>query len=175
MPYIHINIQYWCFSFWLTSFCIIGSSSIDLIRTDSNAFFFSSWVIFHSVYTPQLFYPFVCQWTSRLLPCPSYYKQCCSEHWGTCVSFNSGFPQCVCPAVGLLGRQFSSVAQSCLTLSDPMNYTVHGILQARILEWVAHPFSRASSQPTDRTQVSRIAGGFFTVWATRGAQEYWSG
>ena len=38
----------------------------------------------------------------------------------------------------------------------------HGILQARILEWVAFPFSRGSSQPKDQTQVSRIAGGFFT-------------
>ena len=61
------------------------------------------------------------------------------------------------------------VAQSCLTLCDPMDYTVHGILQARILEWVAFPFSRASSQPRDQTQVSRIAGGFFTSWATREA------
>ena len=54
------------------------------------------------------------------------------------------------------------VAQSCLILCDPMDYTAHGILQARILEWVAFPFSRGSSQPRDRTQVSRIAGGFFT-------------
>ena len=44
------------------------------------------------------------------------------------------------------------VAQSCPTLCDPMDYTVHGILQARILEWVAFPFSRGSSQPRDRTQ-----------------------
>jgi len=44
----------------------------------------------------------------------------------------------------------------------PMDYTVHGILQARILEWVAVPFSRGSSQPRDQTQVSHIAGGFFT-------------
>ena len=54
------------------------------------------------------------------------------------------------------------VAQSCPTLCDPTDYTVHGILQARILEWVAFPFSRGSSQPRDRTQVSRIAGRFFT-------------
>ena len=54
------------------------------------------------------------------------------------------------------------VAQSCLTLCDPMDYTVHGILQARILEWVAFPFSRGSSQPRDQTQVSCIEGGFFT-------------
>ena len=51
------------------------------------------------------------------------------------------------------------VTQWCPTLCYPMDYTVHGILQARILEWVAFPFSRGSSQPRDRTQVSRIAGG----------------
>ena len=54
------------------------------------------------------------------------------------------------------------VAQSCLTLCDPMDYTVHGILQARILEWVAFSYSRGSSQPRDQTQVSHISGGFFT-------------
>ena len=48
-------------------------------------------------------------------------------------------------------------------------WTIHGILQARILEWVAFPFSRGSSQPRDQTQVSRIVGGFFTSWATREA------
>ena len=89
--YIYINILYWCFPFWLTSLCIIDSSFIHLIRTDSDAFFFHSWVIFHCVYVPQLPYPFICWWTSRLLPCPSYCKQCCDEHWGTRVSFNSGF------------------------------------------------------------------------------------
>ena len=67
------------------------------------------------------------------------------------------------------------VAQSCLTLCDPMDYTCHGILQARILEGLAFPFSRGSSQPKDPTQVSRIVGGFFTSWATREAQKYWSG
>ena len=54
------------------------------------------------------------------------------------------------------------VTESCLTLGDPMDYIAHGILQARILEWVAFPFSRVSSQPRDQTQVSHIAGGFFT-------------
>ena len=54
------------------------------------------------------------------------------------------------------------VAQSCPTLCDPMGYTVYGILQARILEWVAFPLSRGSSQPRDGTQVSCIAGRFFT-------------
>ena len=67
------------------------------------------------------------------------------------------------------------VAQLCLTLCDPMIYTVHGILQARILKWVAFPFSRGYSQPRDRTQVTCNAGRFFTSWATREAQEYCSG
>ena len=69
----------------------------------------------------------------------------------------------------LLGRAvLCVVAQSCLTLCNtedcsPPGSSVHGILQARILEWVAMPSSRGSSQPRDRAQVSRIAGGFFTV------------
>ena len=62
------------------------------------------------------------------------------------------------------------VTQSHLTPCNPVDYTVHGILQARILEWVSFPFSRGSSQLRDRTQVSHIAGGFFTSWATREAQ-----
>ena len=57
-------------------------------------------------------------------------------------------------------------AQLCPTVCDPMEYTVHGILQARILEWVAFSFSRGSSQPRDSTQVSCIASGFFTSWAS---------
>ena len=58
------------------------------------------------------------------------------------------------------------VAQSCLTVRNPIDYTVHGILQARILERVTFPFSRRYSQSWDWTQVSCIAGGFFISWAT---------
>ena len=47
-----------------------------------------------------------------------------------------------------------------------MDCRVHEILQARILEWIAFPFSRGASQPRDQTQVSHIAGGFFISWAT---------
>ena len=66
------------------------------------------------------------------------------------------------------------VAQLCLTLCDPMvcsppGSSVHGILQARILEWVAIPFSRGSSQSRNWTQVSHMAEWFFTIWATREA------
>ena len=62
------------------------------------------------------------------------------------------------------------VVQLCLTLCDPTDHSsVHGILQARIVEWVAIPFSRGSSQPRDWTQVYCITGKLFTVWATREA------
>ena len=65
----------------------------------------------------------------------------------------------ICHVVGSVKVK---VTQSCLTLCDPMDYIVHGILQARILEWVAFPFSRGSSQSRDRNQVSHIVGRFFT-------------
>ena len=64
--------------------------------------------------------------------------------------------------------------QLCPTLCDPMNCSSqgssgHGIVQARVLEWVAIPFSRESSKPRDRSWVSHIAGRFFTLWGTREA------
>ena len=73
---------------------------------------------------------------------------------------------------------YSLITQSCLTLCNPMDYRLsgssfHGILQARILEWVAISFSRGSSQPRDRTPVSRIAGRRFTMWATREDWHSW--
>ena len=81
-----------------------------------------------------------------------------------------GIPQLVDIGSFLYCRQcvYVLVAQSCLTLCDPTDYSppdfsVHGILQARILEWIAIPFSRGTSQPRDRTLVSCIAGRFFTV------------
>ena len=67
-----------------------------------------------------------------------------------------------------LGKMKVLVPQSCLTICDPMDCSppgssLCGILQVRILEWVAIPFSRGSSQPRDQTSVSCIAGGFFTI------------
>ena len=85
-----------------------------------------------------------------------------------------------CPFICLLatGASFlvckseSEVVQSCRTLCNPMDYSlpgfsVHGIFQARVLEWVAIAFSRGSSRPRDRTWVSRIVGKRFILWATR--------
>ena len=67
--------------------------------------------------------------------------------------------------------KWSEVAQSSPTLCDPMDCSlrgssVHGIFQARVLEWVAISFSKGSSRSRDRTRVSRIAGRRFTIWAT---------
>ena len=59
------------------------------------------------------------------------------------------------------------VTQLCLTLYDPSGYSIHGILQTRIPEWVAMPFYRGFSWPRDWTQISCIAGRFFSIWATR--------
>ena len=63
------------------------------------------------------------------------------------------------------GKVEVKVTQLCQTLCDSMDYTVHEILQARELEWVAIPFSRGSLQPRDRTQVFCIPGRFSTSWA----------
>ena len=87
----------------------------------------------------------------------------------------SSSPSCVQKSVfyaGISTEVKVIVAQSCPTLCDPMDYSqpgssVHGILQARILEWAAIPFSRGSSQPRHQTQVSHTVGRFFTFWATR--------
>ena len=70
--------------------------------------------------------------------------------------------------------KWSEVCQSCPALCGPMDCSlpgsaVHGIFQARILEWAAISFSRGSSQPRDRTQVFCIADRRCTIWATREA------
>ena len=99
----------------------------------------------------------------------------CAYTLGPCWSSILDIAVCMCPSqTPSLSLPFNyevevKVAQSCLTLCNPMDYTVHGIPQARILEWVAFPSSRGSSQPTDQTQVPCIAGGFLTSWAIREA------
>ena len=74
-------------------------------------------------------------------------------------------------------QKWSEVAQLCPTLCDPMDCglpgsSIHGIFQARILEWVAISFSRGSSRPRDQTQVSHIGGRRLNLWATREAQRH---
>ena len=79
------------------------------------------------------------------------------HQWNSCAS-------CLHQAYGLVKTPDRQVkeAQLCPTLCDLRDYTVHGILQARILEWAAFPFSRGSSGPRNRTRVFCTAGGFFT-------------
>ena len=67
--------------------------------------------------------------------------------------------------------EWVKVTQSCPTPCDPTDYIAHGTLQARILEWVAFPFSRGSSWPRNWTRVSCMAGRFFTNWAIREARK----
>ena len=89
----HIYVLVYCIGvFFLAYFTL--DNRLQFHPSHQNWFkwiFFNGWVILHCVYVVQLSYPFICWWTSRLLPCLGYYKQCCDEHWGTCVSFNSGF------------------------------------------------------------------------------------
>ena len=75
---------------------------------------------------------------------------------------NRGLLHCRQILYHLSHQRNSKVAQSYLTLCNLRDYTVQRILQARILEWITFPFSRGSSQPRDGTQVSPIAGRFFT-------------
>ena len=90
-----------------------------------------------------ILYTFICRWTIRLFPC----------------------------------LKWSEVVQSYPTLCDPMDCSlpgssVHGIFQARVLEWVAISFSRGSAQPRVQTQVSHTTGRRFTIWATREAPRF---
>ena len=69
---------------------------------------FNGWVILHCVYVPPLSYPFICQWTSRFLPCPSYCKQCCDEHW-VHVSLSILVSLVCMPSSGIAGSYGSSI------------------------------------------------------------------
>ena len=91
---------------------------------------------------------------------PLLYKTCCGQH----IHEWTQFADC---AVNIYKSLEPPLAQLCHTLCDPTDRSppgssVHGILWARILEWVVIPFSRWSSQPRDQTQVSYIAGRLFT-------------
>ena len=91
--------------------------------------------------------------------------------WESSPSYLIMYPHSPIKYLSQQSENESEVAQSCETLCDPVDCSppgssVLGILQARILQWVAISFSRGSSRPRDRTQVSRIAGRRFNLWAT---------
>ena len=137
---------------WKSSLCKTCLNFVDFCKRDFLSFFFKEYLWLHiDIFLYFIFSLF-----------PSF-----AEHTRVWI-----FSVCSFMLSSLL---FHVVYKKCLTLCDPMECTVHGVLQARILEWVALPFFRGSFQPRDRTQVSHIAGGFFTSWNTREAQEHWSG
>ena len=115
-------------------------------------------------------------WSSSLLPSPLFFPGGTPNksltHPSPCGSQKIGYDW----ATEVHAPQLKPIgAELCLTLCDPMDCSppgssVHGILQSGILEWVVTPSSRGPSWPRDRTQVSRITGGFFTIWAIREAQ-----
>ena len=90
------------------------------------------------------------------------YKPCNEPLWHRSGRALSWWLSSVFQGLWVAKKLEVKVAQSCLTLRDPIGFTVREILQVRILEWVAFSFSRGSSQPRDQTHVSFIAGGFFT-------------
>ena len=87
----------------------------------------------------------------------------------------TSIPCCTC----LLGKVKVKVAWSCPAVCDPMDHTVHGILQARTLEWVAYPISRGSSQPRNQTRAQAAFGLsnllFTGWWLPGGALSAWQG
>ena len=131
-------------------------------------FFLMGWVLFHCGF--DLYFPVVLIWWSvmlSILPLSIMH----TIFPLTMLHNRTLLPTQLLPSFCSLMwvSEWVKVTQSCLTLR-PHGLVVHGILQARILEWVSFPFSRGSSQPRDQTQVSHNAGGFFTSWATRKAK-----
>ena len=131
------------------------SSSALTILSKLFFFFFQDERIFHSHCTTVLYNQASC--SSSFIMMNAWCNRSLNNE--PCVVSFHGYVLCL-------------ITQSCLTLCDAMTVTCQallstGILQARILEWVAIPSSRGSSQTRDWTQVSCVAGRFFTIWATR--------
>ena len=96
-------------------------------------------------------YPFICWWTSRLLPCPGYYKQCCDEHWGTCDSFNSGFlgvyaQQWDCWVIRQLYFQFFKESPHCKVFLNLCSHLLESLSVPSLPMMSSHPL-RAWSDP----------------------------
>ena len=103
----------------------------------------------------------------------AFYALCPDLHHALLIPFYityCAFSCSPCQRCSYVWTVMVKIAQSCPTLCDPMDCSlpgssVHGILQAIVLEWIAISFSKGSSQPRDRTQVSRIVDTHFTIWA----------
>ena len=85
IPHVSESIWCWCLIVWLTLLSMIISRSIHVAKNAVISFLSMAWVIFHCVYVPHLLDPLLCRCTFRLFPCLGYWKECCNEHWSTCV------------------------------------------------------------------------------------------
>ena len=140
----------------------------------------SSCSFYYYLLASSSFYESLAFFVLQLHPCSLY--MCLHMTFSVCFCvFMSSFVLTWTPGIGFRVHPIPiqwkwkcyllSHVQRCVTPMDcsPPGSSVHGILQARILEWVAIPFSRGPSRPRDQIQVSRIAGRFFTVWVSREA------
>ena len=106
---------------WLTSLSMIIGRSIHVAANGITSFFMANipFYIYIYIYThthththtfiPYILYPFLCLWIFRLLPCVSYHKQCCNEHWGACILSDCGFFPGYLPRSGIAGSYGSSI------------------------------------------------------------------
>ena len=155
--HIYVSIFNICFSDLLHSVWQSLGSSTSL---QMNHFHFCGWVIFHCIWNmhisyayvhePHLLYPFICQWTFRLLSWVGNCKQCCSEHRGTCVFLNYGFLKS--------SMFFFSTSKFCSWLNALTISTLHKVL------WIPRKWNKVIYTTTRRSQVFGIVESTELFW-----------